>query len=129
MAPSDERAAEALREFEGIHFLHLYADRKLIHQQAYVAAARQLEHRGRLTQWSLIIGACCWAGRAVLPVITGLEPRDTLHAVLTAANVGLAVVVAASGVRLHRRTARVLSRVESLLSQDAPGGSHASSAA
>ena len=64
MAPSDERAAEALGELESIHFLHLYADRKLIDQQAYVAAARQLERRGRLTQWSLVIGACCWAGRA-----------------------------------------------------------------
>ena len=125
MPPSESRETQALRELDSVHFLHLYADRKLIRQRSYVAAARQLEHRGRLTQWSLIIGAGCLAGRSVLPLITRLDPGGTMDVVLIGVNLGLAVVVAACGMRIRKQTSGVRSRVKSLLSQT-PGRSHAS---
>ncbi len=116
MTQPGPEAQIAVRELERFRRLHLYADRVLIRQGAYVEAARQLCRRAQRARWAGFAGFTWGAYQAVKMSIEYGRSRDEIGLFLGIFFLLAGAFMLVNGTHVHARTQELARHVDTLVS-------------
>jgi hypothetical protein len=126
--PQTENEKLAAEELERFRALQLYADRKLIHQGQYVAAARQIATRTRRGSWVGLLAGAFMAWDMVSDLMHPHASAGRGEALIDAAVPWIAglwllifAAIVVGAVLARARTKELVRRVESLLPETPAG--------
>jgi len=118
----------AVQELERFRWLHLYADRVLIQQGAYVAAARQLQLRAVRSRWWGLALCAVWLAMSAVKFAVNAHAPHALSLVLGCAYLALGVSAAVQACLAVARTGELRRHIEALFPLQAQAADEAAAA-